>query len=76
MRLVRPLAWLACCFLAVAIHHVWFDIGKRGCLLSFVDGGVLVVLSVGMHMAHRKLMRPNANLHRTKMAGDNVEDSE
>lgn len=60
MRFVRPFAWLACCFAAVAIHHVWFDIGKRGVLIAFADGIILLLLSVGMHWAHRKLYVQNA----------------
>ena len=57
--LVRPALWLACCITAVGVHHTWFGIGKRSIALAFADGMVLVLLSVGMHRAHRKFMRPN-----------------
>ena len=59
-RLVRPALWLACCIAAVGVHHTWFGIGKRGTLMAFADGAVLCLLSIGMHWAHRKIMRPNA----------------
>ena len=56
---VRPFAWMVCCVVAVAIHHTWFGIGKRGTVLAFSDGVVLVFLYIGMAWAYRKIMRPD-----------------
>ena len=61
MRSVRFCAWMVCCFLAVWIHHAWFefDAGKRSCWMAFADGAVLVLLSTGMHWAYHWLWKPN-----------------
>lgn len=43
-RLVRHLVRFFTLYCIVAVHHVWFDVGHRGWLLTFVDGGVLLGL--------------------------------
>ena len=62
--LVRPFCWLTCCVAAVGVHHTWIGIGTRGTLMAFADGAVLCLLSIAMHWAHRKIMRPNDSMKR------------
>lgn len=59
-RLVLPvsrhLLWLATCIAAVAVHNLWFDIGKRGVLKAGLDGVFLTVLTMLIVWIHGKLI--------------------
>lgn len=56
MPVLRHLLWLAICITAVAAHHLWFDIGKRGLLQAVLDGVFLATSTMVVVWIHGTLI--------------------